>query len=103
MILVFIALFIASGYIVYNYSFESIIYGTIAIILLFSYIGLYSVKHINPRDSASALVIGILFILAGLIAGLILGGRDSIGAIYYALSMIIVLITMAYAVSKYIL
>ncbi len=102
LILVLLGIYATSFYIVYNFDFTTIVYGTVILVTLLAYIGVYAVKHIDVRDSVSALVFSAIFLVLGLLSGLVFSS-NVLGAVLYILSFIIAFIGLIYAVTKYVL
>ncbi len=101
LIIVFIGLLISTAYMTYYFTTEAIIWGTVASVALLLYIWAYTSKHVDLRDSISAIVLASIFLVVGGVIGVILHG--SIGAVFYTLGLLVLSLGIVYSLTKYLL
>ncbi len=101
----FLTLFIAyiiSSYIIACFSFNTILYGTIALLIALSYIIYFSTRpYLSRTDSIAAITLTVAVLILGYITGLLLNTVNRLAASLYVLSSIIVYIAIIYGVTRY--
>lgn len=98
---VLVGLLVTSVYISYQFTIETILVGTVVMVLILSYVWLYASRHVNVKDSVSVVTATLLFLMIGSTIGSVLGG--SIGSLLYTLSLFIVSLGLVYALTRYVL
>ena len=99
--IVLIGLLATGIYISYQFTIESVLVGTAVVVLILSYVWLYTSRHVNVKDSVSVVTVTLLFLMIGSTIGSILGG--SVGSLLYTLSLFIVFLGLVYALTRYVL
>ncbi len=102
--IVFFLMYIAAGYITYGFSYENILYGTVALAILLGYIAYFSTRpYIGISDAVAAIVLSSTAILLGLVTGIVLGGTNTLAAGLYTFTTTVLLLGIVYSISKYLL
>jgi len=97
-----IMLFISSAYITHGFSRETLLYGLpFTIIFLLVIAGVVTRPYVGRSDGVAAIVLSIVAVLLGSVVGLLAGGDNILASSLYTLTLTIVLLGIAYGVSKY--
>lgn len=95
-----IILFIDTVYIVAYFSRDALIYGTIVSFVILGYLAYYSHNHRSAKEVLALTIFTSLSLILGLVAGMILGGYNSIGASMYALTLSVSILLLLYLINR---
>ncbi len=100
--LVLLVIYVIATYIVKDYGFETVVYGTVALVIVLSYIAYFATRpYLSRSDSIAAITLSIVAVLLGYLTGLLLQPEKYLAASLYVLSATIVYVSMVYALARY--
>lgn len=99
-----IALYISSTYISHGFSQETLIYGLSSILVFLLLISAIITRpYISINDGVATIILSIVAILLGSATGLLFRGENILASSLYTLTITILLLGIAYGVSKYLI
>jgi len=95
-------LYILSAYVSYGFSQEALMYGLGSIVFFLLLITIIITRpYIRRSDGVAAIVISIVAVLLGSVTGILIGGENILASSLYTLTLTILLLGIAYGLSKY--
>ncbi len=97
-----IMLYILSAYVSHGFSRETLMYGLGAIVFFLLLISVIITRpYVGRSDEVAAIVLSIVAVLLGSVTGILIGGENILASSLYTLTVSILLLGIAYGISKY--
>ena len=97
-----IMLYILSAYVSHGFSQETLMYGLSAIVFFLLLISAIITRpYVGRSDGVAAIVLSIVAVLLGSVTGILIGGENILASSLYTLTVSILLLGIAYGISKY--
>ncbi len=98
--LLLLVLFVDTAYMVYTISRDTVIYGTVVIVVVLGYLIYYARRHKSVKEVLTIGVLASLSMIIGGIIGLLLLGGKGLFASAYVFSLTLALLLLLYSASR---
>ena len=93
-------LYVTMAYITADFTFTSIAYGTLVVVIVLSYLAYYAKAHYSGREALALTLFTILSMILGTLTGNAIIGFENIGSIMYATTLTIASFLLILALGK---